>query len=249
MRFSSVLLIVFLLFAAVMSAQTKRTVSAPEDVNPIDPGTQMMAENSALMQQLISGGTFNVKTAALDYEVDEEKYYLEVPMKLYKITLVNGDEQVLPARIQLLDQLVEVNYGGKPLQIDARQLRQVVTEDGRKFVVFRQPLETGKPLPLMEVLFEDDENKLYVHRTVEWRDPPQQKTSYDTGNYKRKMRREDVVYFRGRSGIARLKSMKSLLSDLPAPRREAARAYVKQQKLRNKEADYVNLLNYLRDND
>jgi hypothetical protein len=230
---------------APLTAQDSTRVNTPPWRNTVDTETQMMLDDGTMTQRLLTGAGINVIKPELEYEVDEKKLYLDTEFRPYAITLFGGLTDTLLARIQLLDQVVEVVVDGRDLQVDSKSLRSLTAEDGRRFVAFPFPLVSGDPNPLLEVLFETKEFALGAYRRVEWREPSHQKTSYDSGNYKKRLDREDRVYLITAQSSEEVRKIKDLIELLPLEKRAEAQRYVKQERLRNREEDYVQLLTYL----
>ena len=228
-----------------LAAQDTSRVSAEPWRTVIDPGTQMILDDGDLTQRLISGSGIFVINPELDYDVDENKLYLDPEFRPYAITLVGGMTDTLLARIQLVDQVVEVIVDGRDLQVDGKSLRSLTAEDGRRFVSTRLPLKAGEPAPLAEVLFESGVRKLYAYRRVEWREPSYQRTSYDSDKYAKRLYRSDLVYLVSPHRSQPVKKLKDLIELLPAEERDEAQRYAKRERLRNREEDYVKLLSYL----
>lgn len=245
-RYLPLLLSVYLLscIAPLAAQDSTRVNSQPWSYN-VDSEMQMMIDDGTMTQRLLSGAGINVIKPELEYEVDEEKLYLDTEFRPYAITLVGGLTDTLLARIQLLDQVVEVVVDGRDLQVDSKTLRSLTAEDGRRFVAFPYSLVSGGPNPLLEVLFESKEFALCAYRRVEWREPSHQRTSYDSGNYKKRLDREDQVYMITSQSSEEVRKMKDLIKLLPAEKRDEAERYAKQERLRNREEDYVQLLTYL----
>ena len=243
--FSLQLAVYLLSFVAPLAAQdSTRVQSAPWRGN-VDPEMQMMIDDGTMTQRLLTGAGINVIKPELEYEVDEKKLYLDTEFRPYVITLVGGLTDTLLARIQLLDQTVEVVVDGRDLQVDGKSLRSLTAEDGRRFIAFPYALVSGDPNPLLEVLFESKDFALGAYRRVVWREPSYQKTSYDSGNYKKRLDREDRVYLISSWSREEIKKMKDLIQSLPAEERNAAERYAKDERLRNREEDYVQLLSHL----
>ena len=211
---------------------------------PVDQGTQMMIERSNLDRQLIFGG-FVVNNPEIDYEIDEDKLYIDPVLRPCIITLVGGLTDTLPARIQLYDQLVEVVMDGKDMQVASKYLKSVVTQEGREFVAFRQPLLINQPPPLLELLGTYENYRLYGYRRVELREPSHKKTPYDAGSYKKRLHREDLIYVIASSKTTQIRKVKDLIALLPDEVQIETSQYVKQEGLRNREEDYIKLLVYL----
>ena len=228
-----------LLTACSLRAQDSTSIEIP-----IDPGTQVMIESNATNSVLLSGPGFTVKKEELATEIDEKVGYLSVAPQGCNIVLTNGEQRVLPTRIQLVDQQLEVTQGDRLAVVDRRMVREVICPGDRRFVPYDRLLPSGTALPLLEVLFEGETGDLLAHRNAEWREPSQQKTSYDRGNYARRLRRVDTIYLRVSGKMAEIKNMKALVRSLPDP--TAAAAIAKREKLKNNEQDYVRLLTELR---
>jgi len=239
------LLLPLLCSLSILAAQDSTSVKAEPFRMTMDQGTQMTIDDPNLRDRLIAGGGFYVSNPEIEYEVDEKKLYLDPNLQSYKITLVGGLTETVPARIQLIDQVVEVNVDGRELQVTGKSLESLTTEDGRRFVAFRRPLIVGEPAPLLEVLQESDNGTLCAYRRVEWREPPQQKTSYDASNYKKRLDRRDQVYLLLPYSAKKIDKLKKLISLLPEDKREEARSYAKAERLRNREGDYAKLLAHL----
>lgn len=230
----------FLSFNLLTAQDTTRTA-----IRRVDQGTQMMVERIGLDQSLIFNGGFVVNNPDLDYEIEEDKLYLDPLLQPYVITLVGGLTDTLLARIQLLDQQLEVDFEGRELQIDRRKLESVTTPDGRLFVSFRQPVVFNDPPPLLELLGTYENQKLYAYRRVELRSPSHQRTGYDAGNYKKRLHREDLLYLISPAGTTPIKKLKDIIEALPEEQQQAATQYAKEANLRNREADYASLLSHL----
>ncbi len=211
----------------------------------LDQAKQMMSERANLNQDLIYGGGFSVTNPELDVEIDENKLYLDPEFRACEITLVGGLTQTLPARIQLFNQLVEVIANGKEMQIDGKSLQSVTTQDGRQFVAYRRPVVVNDPLPLLELLASRGDMKLYGYRRVELRDPAQQRSSYDAGTYRKRLYRDDLVYLFSPRQQTEIKKLRDLIESLTYQDQVDARRYAKRERLRNREEDYIRLLNAL----
>jgi hypothetical protein len=238
-------LLLSLLYLHGLTGQDSTSVRADPWRTAVDQSTQMMIDNQDFGQRLIFGGGFYASNPEIDYEVDEKKLYLDTKLRPASITLVGGLTDTLPARIQLFDQVVEVIKDDKEFQVDAKSLQSIITEDGRRFLAYRQPLVVGQPAPLMEILAESDRKRLCLYRRVEWREPNYQKTSYDTDNYKKRLKRIEQVYLIAPYVARPIGKLKELITLLPKEQQLGARQYAKQERLRNRPEDFVKLMIHL----
>ncbi|MEL7161087.1 MAG: hypothetical protein AAFN92_10030 [Bacteroidota bacterium] len=222
------------------------TAQDSTDVKLLNQATmQLMVENANLTESLIAGGGFYVNNPDIDYEIDENKLYLDPALRPHVITLVGGLVDTVPARLQLFDQVVEVTFAGRDLQIDGESLQTITTPERRHFVAYRRPLITGDPAPLLEELAVVGDLKLFGYRRTTWRQPAQQKTSYDNDNYKKRLHREDRIFLISPSLRKEVTKLKQIIELLPSADRAEARQYAKRERLRNREVDYVKLLTFL----
>lgn len=243
--FSAFLLFLLLSSLSDLRAQDSTRVGADPWQSAVDQSTQMMLDNQDFGQRLIFGSGFYVNNPDIEYEVDKKKLFIDPELRLASITLVGGLTDTLPARIQLYDQVVEVIRDGKEFQVDARSLQSITTLDGRRFLAYRRPLIVGQPAPLLEVLAEADRKKLCLYQRVEWREPNYQQTSYDTDNYKKRLRRIEEVYLIAPYVARPIGKMKELISLLPQEQQREAQQYAKRERLRNRTEDYVKLMTFL----
>ena len=236
---STLFLVILLLAAGLLTAQDSTRTTR------IDQGTQMLVEQGNLNQQLIFGGGFTVTNAAIGYDIDDNKLYLDPELRPHVITLVGGLTDTLMARVQLLDQVLEVVYDDEELQIDNQSLQSVTSDDGRHFVASRRPLVINEPPPLLELLATHGTQRLYAYRRVEFKEPAQQKSAYATRDDKRRLSREDILYLISPLDTEKVTKLKQLIELLPRDQQPSARTYAKQERLRNREEDFVQLLNFL----
>ena len=250
MKATNYLLLLFsvCLFSNVSSlgAQDTTRASVPPPQQTVDGANQFLMHTSENMSQgLIYGTGIYVNNPDTEYDVDERKLYLDPEFRPFHITLTDGQSGTAPARIQLIDQIVEVNLEGRDLQVSSEALQSLTAEDGTRYVALHHPLIPGEPAPLLEVLVEAESRSLYAYRRVEWREPSQQRTSYDHDNYKKRLFRRDMVYLISSGNSQEIKKMRDLLDLLPEDVQDAARRYVRSERLRNREEDYVQLLTYI----
>jgi hypothetical protein len=236
-----------LLFVNPLAGQGTTTKEEPAATPPTDRNQRRTLEQWYQNQHIDLGGGANYVTyrPEAEYDLDPKLIFLDADYQPCHITLVGGLTDTLPARIQLVDQVVEVATEGKIFQVKNKSLQSVITPDGRQFVPSRLPLVVGEPAPLLEVLATTSDRELYAHRRIEWRDPSRQRTPYDQGSYKKRPYREDLYYLSGPRGMQEVRKMRELLDLLPERQQRSANNYVRDHRLRNREEDYVDLLTFL----
>lgn len=237
------LLLIFCCFGQLRAQDSTRT-SAPQRVD-IAQNNQQLIQQQGLGGNLITGTGLTITNPGLEYEVDDKKAYLVPELQPYVITLLNGAKATFPARIRLIDQVVEVKQGDKDLEVKTSMLRSAVSPEGRRFEPLAKPLIEGDPTPLVEVLAEYDNIRLLSYHRSIWREPSQAKTSYNNDNYKKKLYREAMFFLEAPAGITRIRSIKKLIKVLPPASRTKAQRYAKAQRLRAKREDLIALMNHI----
>lgn len=240
--FRTRLVLLFALLLICSAGQAQQDSLTQKGLSRAD---QDVLNAQGLGNNLIFGGGVTLSNPKLDLKVDPEKAYLDPEFKAASITLIGGITQNVDARLQLVDQVVEVMYEGKARQIHPNQFAVMITEDGRRFESLQRPLKSKYPKSVVEIVAQYDEFKLCVHRQSNWRKPAHQKTPYDNDNYVESLYLQTTTYFISPSISQPVKNMKKLIAMLPAMDRQRAQVYAKRQGLRNRDEDYVTLFQYL----
>ncbi|MEO0626289.1 MAG: hypothetical protein AAFY91_04830 [Bacteroidota bacterium] len=204
---------VIIQFYVIAFVFSQDSTSVPQNpwLNPFDQAMQLTYDNDDFFQRLFAGTGFYAMNPELDADIDENILYLNPEFQPYIIILNNGLTDTVPARIQLLDQVIEVKYNGQDMQVGKQLIRSAESSvDGRGFVSFPQSLLAGEPTPLLELLYYGGEYLLYAHRRVKWREPSNQRTSYDAGRYKKRLYRSDMIYLFTSNGYRVVKKLKKL---------------------------------------
>ncbi|WP_116106455.1 hypothetical protein [Lewinella sp. IMCC34191] len=244
MQLSKLLIIIIALFwFTVLPAQDAET-DLTEQTRFNDRTRESMFNQQNPSAALAAGGAFYVSNPPPAYEVDAEKAYLDTEFVPFEIVLKDGQKYVLPGRIRLIDQKVEVKVDDEVFELDNQAVNSVTDANGRVFVPGFDPLARKSGAQWYQVAFSGKERRLLIQESTVWQDPPK-KNMFDTSEPKKTLKRVTQCYLVNNGQTTEVDKMKHLLSRLGKDEGEVATDFVRRQRLKNEPEDFVALLEYM----
>ena len=196
---------------------------------------------------LSTGGAFYVSNPAAAAEVDIETAYQDPTFRSFTVILQNGAEYVLPGRIRLLDQKIEVRLeDGDVYDLDNQMIQAVITPQQRIYVSSFDLMGRIKGTQLYEVAYIDSLRRLLVNTSTVWEDPPP-KNMFDTSEPRKTLKQVERVYYIGPRGSTEVKRIADLLTALNESKNGPVGQIIKKRRLKNDVLSYVTLLESTRE--
>lgn len=244
MKTSTLILLQIAMFISLEVRAQNQATDFTNQSEPNDKTREAMFNLQNPSAALTAGGAFYVSNPVLAFEVDTEKAYLNPEFTPFSVVLRNGKEYEMPGRIRLVDQKVEVKVDGEVYELDSPAIQAVIDNEGRVFISGFDPVGRTKGVQWYEVAFAGENYRFLILENTVWQDPPQ-KNMFDTSEPRKTLKRVTRYYLLASGGNQEIDKMKDLLTGLEGKDRETAAQYVKQERLKNTEGDYLTLLNYL----